>query len=276
MRSRRASLAAGWALRRTRELVDPWLGPPRPGEPAMALPPRRLRARAGAPGAYEFREGGKQAAAELMALLASAGRDPARLRSVLDFGCGAGRVLPHFAALTTDCACTGCDVDASAVAWDRRHLPDLQWSLSSFAPPLPFASASFDLVYSISVFSHLDRGLADRWLRELRRVLVPGGVALLSVHGPYAFEAFRTGRVRTSWCRPDLFSRRSLADDEFVFAPYVRSFFNQGELPGVGRDYGLAFSGPDHVRGAWARELEILEVRERALTAWQDVVICVS
>jgi SAM-dependent methyltransferase len=112
-------------------------------------------------------------------------------------------------------------------------------------------------------------------LRELRRVLVPGGVALLSVHGPHAFEAFRARRVRTSWCPDEVFARAPLGSEELIFVPYVRSLWNAGALPGVGSAYGLAFHGPDYVRSNWGRELQVVEVRERALTDWQDVVVCV-
>ena len=264
----------GWALRRTRELADPL--PRGASEPGSAVPSRRLRARAGAPGAHAFTEGGRQAAAELDGLVRSAGRDPAQLRSVLDFGCGPGRVLPHFAALAPEAECVGCDVDAAAIDWAARTHRALGWSLTSFHPPLPYEDDRFDLVYAISVFSHLDRGVAAMWLAELRRVLAPGGLALLSVRGPHAFEQFRTGAVTTSWCAPEVFRRGPLQAGEFVFAPYRRSFWTDGELPGVGREYGLAFQGPEHTRVSWGRALQVVEVRARALNDWQDVAVCVN
>jgi SAM-dependent methyltransferase len=238
------------------------------------VPPRRLRARAGAPGASEYADGGRVAAGELARTLEVVGRSPAELGSVLDFGCGAGRVLPSFAAIAPRATLAGCDVDQSAVEWARRHRPGHRWELSSFVPPLPFEAESFDLIYSISVFSHLGASLQGGWLRELRRVLAPDGIALLSVHGRHAFEQFRTGRVRTAWCPAGVFHRSGLGAEEFVFAPYTRSMWTEGELPGVGREYGLAFHGAAHVRTAWGRELEILDVRERALTGWQDLVVC--
>jgi SAM-dependent methyltransferase len=267
-RTWRAPPAVGWVLRRLRELADLRRAP--------AMPPRRLRARAGAAGTGAFTEGGRQAAAELAGLLRAAGRDPAQLRSVLDFGCGPGRVLPHFAALAPQAACVGCDVDAAAIDWAARAHRALGWSLTSFHPPLPFEDGRFDLVYAISVFSHLDRGVAGLWLAELRRVLAPGGLALLSVHGPHAFEQFRSGAVTTSWCSPAVFRRGPLESGEFVFAPYRRSFWTDGDLPGVGREYGLAFQGPEHTRASWGRVLQVVEVRPRALTAWQDVAVCVK
>jgi SAM-dependent methyltransferase len=269
-RTWRTPPAVGWALRRTRELADPLLGD------GLAVPTRRLRARAGAPGAFAFTEGGRQAAAELAGLMRAAGRDPGRLRSVLDFGCGPGRVLPHVARLAPQAACAGCDVDAAAIDWAARHLPGLGWSLSSFHPPLPFEDGRFDLIYAISVFSHLDRGVAALWLAELRRVLAPDGLALLSVHGPHAFEQFRTGAVTTSWCSPAVFRRGPLGPDEFVFIPYRQSFWTDADLPGVGREYGLAFQGAEHTRASWGRALQVVEVRARALTDWQDVAVCVN
>jgi SAM-dependent methyltransferase len=253
---------------------------PRGGRDAPAhpdadpLPPRRLRARAGAPGASEYLDGGRRAAQELAAGLRGAGRDPESLSSVLDFGCGAGRVLPHFARLFPGVHCTGCDVDRTAVEWAAARRPAGDWTVSSFEPPLPIAPERFDLVYSVSVFSHLGRGLGERWLRELGRVLAPGGVALLSVHGPSAFEAFRTGRVRTSWCSADVFAREPLRDRDFVFTPYVRSLWTASELPGVGSEYGLAFHGHDYLREVWGRHLTVTDIRVRALTDWQDLVIC--
>jgi SAM-dependent methyltransferase len=272
----RAPLAAGWALRRTRELIErmPVRGRGSlPSAEADALPPRRLRARAGAPGAAEYLDGGRLAAQALAAGVRSAGGDPAQLTSVLDFGCGAGRVLPHFARLAPGARCAGCDVDRAAVEWAAARRPVGEWSLSSFEPPLPFAPERFDLVYSVSVFSHLGHGLQERWLREVRRVLAPGGIALLSVHGPSAFEAFRSGRVRTSWCPAEVFAREPLRARDFVFTPYVRSLWTAAELPGVGSEYGLAFHGPDFIRKVWGRELSVVEIRERALSDWQDLVI---
>ena len=179
------------------------------------------------------------------------------------------------AALARDARVSGCDVDALAVGWAAEHRPGAAWTVSSFEPPLPFASDAFDLIYSISVFSHLGRGLQDRWLAEIARVLAPGGTALLSVHGPSAFDAFRSGRVRTSWCAPDVFRREPLRPDDFVFAPYVRSPWTNGDLPGVGREYGLAFHGHGFIRETWGRHLEVTAIAERALTSWQDVVVAV-
>jgi ubiquinone/menaquinone biosynthesis C-methylase UbiE len=50
-------------------------------------------------------------------------------------------------------------------------------------PPLPYPDASFDLIYAVSVFTHLDEERQFLWLAELRRVCMPGGMVVLSLHG---------------------------------------------------------------------------------------------
>jgi SAM-dependent methyltransferase len=217
---------------------------------------------------------GRQAAHELEAALRSVGRSLSDVRSVLDLGCGSARVLPHVAALAPDASLAGCDIDTAAIAWAARNYPQHDWSVSHFRPPLPYPEERFDLVYSISVFSHLDESDQDRWLEELGRVLRPGGVALLSVHGAHAFEQFRSGRVTTTWCRPGAFDRPPLEPWEFVFEPYVRSVFTSVDLPGVSGQYGLAFHGGEYLRERWSRWLSVQAGLERSLTEWQYVVVC--
>jgi SAM-dependent methyltransferase len=264
------SLAAGWAARRLRELADR-LGADRAGN--AAVPPLRLRARVGTPGASDFTVSGRESAVDLAGALRQAGRRLDEVDSVLDFGCGPGRVLPHIASLAPSAACAGCDVDTASISWARGRYPDNGWAVSHYAPPLPWSDESFALVYSVSVFSHLGETLQDRWLAEIRRVLKPGGVALLSTHGGYAFEQFRSGSVTTRWCRRGAFERAPLRASECVFVPYRRSIWNRADLPGIGEQYGLAFHGDEYVHARWAAHLEIVDVLPQAMTRWQDIVV---
>jgi SAM-dependent methyltransferase len=257
-------------VRRARETIDPLIV----RRAGVAVPPRRLRARTGAPGAREFVDGGRAAALELAAGMRASGRALDGVGSILDLGCGSGRVLPPMAALAPGASCAGCDVDPAAIAWAVAHHPAIEWRRSAFEPPLPFEHGSFGLVYSISVFSHLDERHGEAWLAEVARVLAPGGVALLSVHGEHAFEQFRSGGVASGWCRRDAFARAPLEADEFVFEPYRRSVWNEGELPGIGDGYGLAFHGAGYVRERWPERLTVLDVLPRAITGWQDLIVC--
>jgi SAM-dependent methyltransferase len=261
--------AVGWLARRAHDGADRVL---RTLSPLPAgVPPRRLRARVGAPGVEEYVSGGAAAAAQLDRALAP--RRMADFSAVLDFGCGPGRVLQHVAALDPDGRMVGVDVDAEAIAWASEHVEDLDFRASRALPRLPVSDEEFDLVYSISVFSHLDEPAQDAWLAELARVLAPGGAALLSTHGPTAFDAFRRQAVRTAWCAPGAFDRGPLGDREVVSVPYRRNPWSRGDLPGVGEGYGLTFHGPGYLRERWGAFLEIDRIEPRAVSGWQDLVV---
>jgi SAM-dependent methyltransferase len=104
-------------------------------------------------------------------------------RSILDFGCGAGRTLRHFVADERAIELWGCDIDAESIAWLEEHMtPPLNLFVNGERPPLPQADESFDVVYCISVFTHLTDSWSE-WLLELHRVLKPGGLLIATFMG---------------------------------------------------------------------------------------------
>lgn len=118
------------------------------------------------------------------ALLREAGVDPSRLRSVLDIGCGTGRLLLAHHLTDPRRQLVGIDIEPELVAWARRCLPDVaDWRLGPLTPPLDLPPSSFDLVQLVSVLTHLPLDLQRMWLAEVRRLLKPGGWALVTLHG---------------------------------------------------------------------------------------------
>jgi SAM-dependent methyltransferase len=97
-------------------------------------------------------------------------------KRVLDFGCGAGRTLRHFVDEADQAEFHGCDIDDRSIAWLSEHLsPPFHVFQNGESPGLPRPDGFFDLVYALSVFTHLGDHWAD-WLLELRRVLKPEGL----------------------------------------------------------------------------------------------------
>jgi ubiquinone/menaquinone biosynthesis C-methylase UbiE len=140
------------------------------------------------------RQFGEQAAAYLssavhaqgteFALLQGALRDQGSAR-VLDLGCGAGHVSFHVAPLVAEVVAYDLSqqmLDVVAAAATERGLGNIVTECGA-AERLPFADASFDFVFSrYSAHHWSDLGLA---LREVRRVLKPGGVvAFIDVMSP--------------------------------------------------------------------------------------------
>jgi SAM-dependent methyltransferase len=141
------------------------------------LPPKRLMVRvAGTADADWFLRSGR---AGYDAIAAHVPLD--ELSAVLDFGCGCGRVTRYWRDF--DGAVAGTDLNRAAVDWCRANLPFGRFEPNGLAPPLAFDDASFDLVYALSVFTHLTADLQLAWRDELRRVLRPGGYLLVTTHG---------------------------------------------------------------------------------------------
>lgn len=108
---------------------------------------------------------------------------------LLDWGCGPGRVAQHIPDYFPGVNLSGCDPDAEAIAWAREHIAG-DFTVSGLYPPLPYRDASFDAVTGLSVMTHLRRDCQLTWLTELNRVMRPGGVLLVTVHGKAAADAF--------------------------------------------------------------------------------------
>lgn len=105
-------------------------------------------------------------------------------KAVLDFGCGTGRTLATFAAEAVDGEFYGCDIHEESIAWANAELsPPFSFFLARESPPLPQPDARFDLVYAMSVFTHITTQWGE-WLTELHRILAPRGLAVVSVLGP--------------------------------------------------------------------------------------------
>ncbi|MBZ5594526.1 MAG: class I SAM-dependent methyltransferase [Acidobacteriia bacterium] len=116
---------------------------------------------------------------------------------VLDFGCGCGRTIRWFLSGAGDAEFHGVDVDADAVAWCKNHLHKGHFLATAPGPPLPYPAEHFDVIYCLSVFTHLNESMQDIWLAELSRILKPGGVLLLTVYGTAATKGLDAEGQRT-------------------------------------------------------------------------------
>ena len=118
--------------------------------------------------------------------------DNPRNLEILDAGCGTGGML---GTLGTRGRVTGLDRSAEALRFARRR-PEARLVQGS-VERLPFAEESFDLVTSFDVLYHLDVSDDRRALRELRRVLRPGGTLVLRVPAGEALRSRHDEAVHT-------------------------------------------------------------------------------
>ena len=195
--------------RRVRDQIDtlralpgnlPWWY--RGAQDGLPIPPTRLvRLATGTPSAAWYLASGEAATASIRAVLAARDVEVERLSSVLDFGCGCGRVLRHWRGLPR--RISGTDYNPALVGWCARHLAFAEFQLNGLAPPLDYPDEAFELVYALSVFTHLRVALQKPWMDEMSRILKPGGHLVISTHGGAYLDAldeveqraFRAGQL---------------------------------------------------------------------------------
>lgn len=102
---------------------------------------------------------------------------------VLDVGCGTG-VLARAAAdrVAVEGQVTGLDLNEGMLAVARRLRPKIDWRQGD-ATALSFADESYDVVMSQFALMYFPDRIAA--LKEMVRVLTPGGRLAIAVWGPY-------------------------------------------------------------------------------------------
>lgn len=175
-----------------RETLPPKFDPPVfvDGE-ELPLPPRSLRSGYPIDEAL-YLESGRYDHDLIVSLIDKHGAGRDRPLDILDFGCSTGRVLRHFERERAEHGwrLNGVDLQARLIEWQRQNFPDHFRVFTSCAiPHLPFEDNSFDVIYGMSVFTHI-KFLWDEWLMELRRILRPGGLLIQTIHAEAAWETY--------------------------------------------------------------------------------------
>jgi len=101
-------------------------------------------------------------------------------RRVLDVGCAKGFMVGAFIDMGSEAF--GCDVSDFAISSAAPALRQRLFRVDVEKERLPFPDGDFDLVTSIQVLEHIQNH--DGTLKEMRRVLRPGGVLFAEVPTP--------------------------------------------------------------------------------------------
>jgi ubiquinone/menaquinone biosynthesis C-methylase UbiE len=134
----------------------------------------------------------------------------ARDLRVLDVGCGQGIDVARYARAGANV--TGVDLTPRHVELARRHAEALGLSpeiVEGDAESLPFDDAVFDRVSSNGVLHHTPDMPAA--LREIRRVLVPGGEARVIVYNRSSFHYWIAQVLERGILRGGLLRERSMS-----------------------------------------------------------------
>ena len=226
--------------------------------PEMPLPPPELRERVGAvPDAETFLVVGQRIYGNITDMLLESGIRIGGCRSILDFGCGCGRLLRYFRPNGGFIA--GCDIDKEAAGWCAENLHNVnQLVVNGPWPPLPFEDGTFDLICAISVFTHLPQEMESAWLTELARLLRPEGILIASVMGQTALASEVTDAVLREEFQKNGMCRAVVYPPGGVFPDF----------------YQVTYHARDYVEASWGRHYRIAGYYERAVNFHQDAVVC--
>ncbi len=160
-------------------------------EADLPLPPRDCRENYGLRASRpdeQYLADGQGDVTTILRLVEQSGLGLSACHRVLDFGCATGRLIRWFRAFAADHEAWGTDLNASHILWCQQHLsPPFRFVTTTSFPHLPFDDGYFDLVYAVSVFTHI-ADLADAWLMELRRILRKDGRLYLTIHDENTLE----------------------------------------------------------------------------------------
>lgn len=163
--------------------------------------------------------------AELMTLLESVGKPLVGTQNFLEFASGHGRFTRHLAKALGSERVTVSDVVADGVAFATSTF-GVQGFVSVSKPEALQAPRQYDVVFVLSLFTHLPRATWNTWLKALYDLLEPGGVLVFTTHGAKATA----------------YDRVVLDDEGFFFTPTSESHAIDFQ------EYGLTFTSEQFVR----------------------------
>jgi len=219
------------------------------------IPPKHLQIRVA--GSYDpgFFVNGSRMVRDIQDILGKHGLDLLKFDNVLDFGCGCGRVMIPLSLLANPSKLNGTDIDPEAIGWLRANyscFKDLD--VNGHAPPTKYGAGEIDFIYSISIFTHLPEDMQHSWLKELSRIIKPGGHGIFTTHGEKHF-------VHLAKCDLDRISQHGFCYSDF------------GATEGLPGFYKTSFQTPDYIKREWARYFDVVAIYENGICENQDAVL---
>jgi SAM-dependent methyltransferase len=180
---------------------------------------------------------------------------------VADWGSGFGRVARYIPQFLPGAEVIGIELDDMNLNWMRERLPQVRGVKVDLSAKVPLPDASLDLIYGISVMTHIRGPEQAAWLRELKRLLAPGGVMLLTTAGANSLA------FASRWVKP-----QELATWRETGALVYEAATEYDSDIGGGGYYVQSKLTPERIRQAWGQIVEIVEIVP-ACFGYQEMVV---
>jgi SAM-dependent methyltransferase len=228
-------------------------------------PPELLFLTTGNESEDRFIKSGRSSVVDIEKILNLYGKKISDFEKILDFGVGVGRIARHLRKVDH---LVGVDTLPENIKWLQKNMKFGTYILNFEYPPMLIQDNFFDLIISHSVFTHLNIIHQDAWLAELRRVLKPNGLALLSFNGDLPFDGYLqslrdNGAPERALLHEGLYLKNGflwVSDDswsETIFPDWYHSMFHS----------------PQYVLNHWSRWFEVLNWNKSGNLGFQDNVL---
>lgn len=208
---------------------------------------------------------GESALECILSAISAAGKDPEDIKSILDLPCGYGRVLRVLRAAFPDVSITACDLEKSGVDFCANTFGARPVYSNKVISNIP-VNGNFDLIWVGSLFTHLNLSEWHKFLEFFSRKLNPGGLVVISLHGPFVVQNIM-----------DKGNTYGLMQDalDSLLKQYHQSQFAYVNYPNS-NDYGISISSPGITHNILKKfpELDIISYTEKAWDQHQDVLCC--
>lgn len=162
---------------------------------------------------------------------------------LLDFGCGNGRLLEFIYSDNLNISYTGVDISKELIDIAKNHYRDEKFLAIENEGQIFLEKKQFNVVMSIAVFHHFTPRMAEKALKEFRRVLKKDGIVVITAWHlwnkkrlPYLWKTFWRGLFQLDFSRvadiPFSYSRKKEGQKTFWRTCY---WWNKSSLEKLAR-----------------------------------------
>ena len=150
---------------------------------------------------------------------------------LLEWGCGPGRTIRHlrdFEGLQIR-EITGIDYNPESIEYCKKSISGINFFTNELLPPTTLERDGFDVIYAISVFTHLSKELHLAWIAEINRLLKPGGLFIGTFHGDN-YKHKLLPKERNIFDNGELVVRSGTKEGSHMFSAYHPRQFLEKQL----------------------------------------------
>ncbi len=190
-------------------------------------------------------------------------------KSILDYGCGHGRVLRWYQAFWPEAELTAADITRDQIDFCSKAFGAKPFLIDKSFAEIALPS-DYDLIWLGSIFTHMDKSEWADLFRVVRDRTRPGGLLCFSFAGRYVYNSLKKG---------DRFGFKPEEEEQVVnfITDYESSgfgFIKQNESNG--KPWGRSLAKPDWVLDfCLSQGAKIVLFSEEAYARRQDIM-CLS